>query len=80
MDADGPCAFPRPNSIQESFAGPLSVVGALLILLSFALAQIFFATEDLNRLSNALRRDENSTHSLLEVQNCDVSYFNSKKQ
>ena len=67
MDVDGPCAFPRPNSIQESVAGPLSVIGSFLIVLSFALAQMFIATEDLNRLSNTIRRYENSYQSSVEV-------------
>ena len=67
MDVDGPCAFPRPSSIEESVAGPLSVIGAFLIFLSVVLVQMFLITEDLDRLGDAVRRHENSNHSFVEV-------------
>ena len=67
MDVDGPCAFPRPNSIQESVAGPISALGFILIFLSFALAQMFLTTDDLNNLANANRRHDNRNQSSVEV-------------
>ena len=36
-DSDGPCAFPTPNSIEESMADPLSGLGLMLISASIYL-------------------------------------------
>ena len=69
---DGPCAFPPPNSIEESFAAPLSVAGFTLIFVS-ALAQMLFPN-----LANANRRHGNSYQSSLEV-NVDMQPYPQKR-
>ena len=43
---DGPCAFPQPNTIEETMADPLATLGLMLISVSFILALLFFTTED----------------------------------
>ena len=46
---DGPCAFPQPNTIQESVADPLAALGWMTISVSAVLFLIFITTSTGNR-------------------------------